>query len=51
VAGDEKKNLVIIGSSFIGMEVSSISAKKANVSVIGMEKVFIFILIAQIREY
>uniref|UniRef100_A0A1D1ZKH5 Putative flavoprotein C26F1.14C n=1 Tax=Anthurium amnicola TaxID=1678845 RepID=A0A1D1ZKH5_9ARAE len=37
--GDEKKNLVIIGSSFIGMEVSSISYKKANVSVIGMEKV------------
>ncbi|GES79469.1 AIF-like mitochondrial oxidoreductase [Rhizophagus clarus] len=39
VVGDEKKNLVIIGSSFIGLEVSSISAKKANVSVIGMEKV------------
>ncbi|KAG9296414.1 hypothetical protein G9A89_015006 [Geosiphon pyriformis] len=35
----EKKNLVIIGSSFIGMEVASITAKKANVSVIGMEKV------------
>ncbi|CAB5376388.1 unnamed protein product [Rhizophagus irregularis] len=39
VVGDEKKNLVIIGSSFIGLEVSSISVKKANVSVIGMEKV------------
>jgi len=39
VVGDEKKNLVIIGSSFIGLEVSAISAKKANVSVIGMEKV------------
>jgi len=39
VVSDEKKNLVIIGSSFIGMEVSAISAKKANVSVIGMEKV------------
>ncbi|CAG8704640.1 7642_t:CDS:10, partial [Funneliformis mosseae] len=36
---DEKKNLVIIGSSFIGMEVAAMSAKKANVSVIGMEKV------------
>ncbi|RIA86180.1 hypothetical protein C1645_714583 [Glomus cerebriforme] len=39
VVGNEKKNLVIIGSSFIGMEVAAISAKKANVSVIGMEKV------------
>ncbi|CAG8621509.1 10653_t:CDS:10 [Ambispora gerdemannii] len=36
---NEKKNLVIIGSSFIGMEVASVVAKKANVSVIGMEKV------------
>ncbi|CAG8671508.1 13109_t:CDS:10, partial [Acaulospora morrowiae] len=39
VAGEEKKNLVIIGSSFIGMEVAAICAKKANVSVIGMETV------------
>ncbi|CAI2162998.1 14534_t:CDS:10 [Funneliformis geosporum] len=36
---DEKKNLVIIGSSFIGMEVAAMSSKKAKVSVIGMEKV------------
>ncbi|CAG8636595.1 12905_t:CDS:10, partial [Ambispora leptoticha] len=36
---NEKKNVVIIGSSFIGMEVASMLAKKANVSVIGMEKV------------
>jgi NADPH-dependent 2,4-dienoyl-CoA reductase/sulfur reductase-like enzyme len=39
VTGDEKKNLVIIGSSFIGMEISAVMASKANVSVIGMEKV------------
>ncbi|CAG8473690.1 1080_t:CDS:10 [Acaulospora morrowiae] len=39
VAGEEKKNVVIIGSSFIGMEVAAICAKKANVSVIGMETV------------
>jgi len=39
VTGDEKKNIVIIGSSFIGMEISAIIASKANVSVIGMEKV------------
>lgn len=50
MVGDEKKNLVIIGSSFIGLEVSSISVKKANVSVIGMEKVGIFIIIAHVWE-
>ncbi|CAG8568422.1 4419_t:CDS:10 [Paraglomus brasilianum] len=35
----EKKNVVIIGSSFIGMEVASIAAKRANVTVVGIEKV------------
>jgi len=45
VVGDEKKNLVVVGSSFIGMEVSAISAKKANVSVVGMEKVYILFII------
>ncbi|CAJ0754009.1 13453_t:CDS:10, partial [Entrophospora sp. SA101] len=39
IGKEEKKNLVVIGSSFIGMEVASIAAKRANVSVIGMEKV------------
>jgi NADPH-dependent 2,4-dienoyl-CoA reductase/sulfur reductase-like enzyme len=33
-----KPNVVIVGSSFIGMEAASILAKLANVSVIGMEK-------------
>jgi len=31
--------VVIIGSSFIGMEVASIAAKRANVTVVGIEKV------------
>ncbi|CAG8530837.1 577_t:CDS:10 [Gigaspora rosea] len=39
IGKEEKKNLAIIGSSFIGMEMAAICAKKANVSVIGMEKV------------
>ena len=34
-----KPNLVIIGSSFIGMEAALAGSKKANVTVIGMEKV------------
>ncbi|TPX36664.1 hypothetical protein SmJEL517_g01365 [Synchytrium microbalum] len=37
--GDAKPNLVIVGSSFIGMEAASILAKQANIAVIGMEKV------------
>lgn len=36
---EERKEMVIIGSSFIGMEVAAAHAKKANVSVIGLEKV------------
>ncbi|CAG8569057.1 15640_t:CDS:2, partial [Racocetra fulgida] len=36
---EENKNLTIIGSSFIGMEVAAMCAKKVKVSVIGMEKV------------
>ncbi|CAG8469044.1 368_t:CDS:10 [Diversispora eburnea] len=39
VGKKERKDLVIIGSSFIGMEVAAMCTKKANVSVIGMEKV------------
>ena len=34
-----KPNLVIIGSSFIGMESALAGAKKANVTVVGMDKV------------
>lgn len=34
-----KPNVVIVGSSFIGMEAASMLAKSANVTVIGMEKV------------
>ena len=38
--GDDKgKNIVIIGSSFIGMEVANALAKENNVTVVGMEKV------------
>ncbi|SNX81339.1 related to rhodocoxin reductase [Melanopsichium pennsylvanicum] len=40
--GDESKkikNVVIIGSSFIGMEAAIALTKRANVSVVGMEKV------------
>ncbi|CAG8730649.1 21360_t:CDS:10, partial [Dentiscutata erythropus] len=40
IGKEEKKNLAIIGSSFIGMEMAAVCAKKANVSVIGMDKVF-----------
>ncbi|CAG8564592.1 9422_t:CDS:10, partial [Dentiscutata heterogama] len=39
IGKEERKNLAIIGSSFIGMEMAAVCAKKANVSVIGMEKV------------
>ncbi|KAJ3269670.1 hypothetical protein HDV01_001142 [Terramyces sp. JEL0728] len=35
---DRKPNVVIVGSSFIGMEAASILAKVAKVTVIGMEK-------------
>ncbi|CBQ67417.1 conserved hypothetical protein [Sporisorium reilianum SRZ2] len=40
--GDESKkskNVVVIGSSFIGMEAAIALTKRANVSVVGMEKV------------
>lgn len=40
--GDESKkskNVVVIGSSFIGMEAAIALSKRANVSVVGMEKV------------
>ncbi|KAM0790878.1 hypothetical protein ACM66B_004718 [Microbotryomycetes sp. NB124-2] len=33
----KKKNVVVIGSSFIGMEVAFAAAARANVSVVGME--------------
>lgn len=36
---DRKPNVVIVGSSFIGMEAASVLAKSSNVTVIGMEKV------------
>jgi NADPH-dependent 2,4-dienoyl-CoA reductase/sulfur reductase-like enzyme/nitrite reductase/ring-hydroxylating ferredoxin subunit len=36
--GDSKKNIVIVGSSFIGMEAAYANAKDHNVTVIGMEK-------------
>ncbi|GAA6061208.1 hypothetical protein JCM10212_001529 [Sporobolomyces blumeae] len=35
---EDKKNLVIIGSSFIGMEAAIAASGKANVTVVGMEK-------------
>ncbi|PWN51726.1 FAD/NAD(P)-binding domain-containing protein [Violaceomyces palustris] len=35
----KRKNLVVIGSSFIGMEAAIASSKRANVTVVGMEKV------------
>jgi NADPH-dependent 2,4-dienoyl-CoA reductase/sulfur reductase-like enzyme len=38
-----KPNVVIVGSSFIGMEAASTLAKQANVTVVGMEKVFLFV--------
>ena len=36
----KKPHVVIVGSSFIGMESAAILAKVANVTVIGMEKVW-----------
>jgi NADPH-dependent 2,4-dienoyl-CoA reductase/sulfur reductase-like enzyme len=36
--GDKNKNIVIIGSSFIGMEVANAVAKDNDVTVVGMEK-------------
>lgn len=36
--GDKKKKIVIIGSSFIGMEVANATAKDNDVTVVGMEK-------------
>ncbi|ORY86981.1 hypothetical protein BCR37DRAFT_376319 [Protomyces lactucae-debilis] len=36
--GESKKNVVIIGSSFVGMEAAYANAKDHNVTVIGMEK-------------
>ncbi|KAH8808040.1 hypothetical protein F5884DRAFT_821504 [Xylogone sp. PMI_703] len=36
--GEGKKNIVIIGSSFIGMEVGNALAKNNNVTIVGMEK-------------
>lgn len=36
--GEEKKKVVIIGSSFIGMEVGNALAKNHEVSIVGMEK-------------
>jgi apoptosis-inducing factor 3 len=35
----KKPNVVVVGSSFIGMEAAAILAKSCNVTVIGMEKV------------
>ncbi|RBQ67071.1 hypothetical protein VDGD_06722 [Verticillium dahliae] len=37
--GDKGKKIVIVGSSFIGMEVANATAKDNTVTVIGMEKV------------
>ncbi|KAK1518149.1 hypothetical protein CPAR01_15798 [Colletotrichum paranaense] len=37
--GDKGKKIVIVGSSFIGMEVANATAKENTVTVIGMEKV------------
>jgi NADPH-dependent 2,4-dienoyl-CoA reductase/sulfur reductase-like enzyme len=40
-AGDKKPDVVIVGSSFIGMEAASVLVKLCNkVTVIGMEKVW-----------
>ena len=36
--GEKGKNIVIVGSSFIGMEVGNALAKENNVTIIGMEK-------------
>lgn len=46
-----KKNVVIVGSSFIGMEAAIALTKRANVSVVGMEKVpFERVLGAEVGE-
>ena len=37
--GDKGKNIVIIGSSFIGMEVAKCTSSDNNVTIVGMEKV------------
>jgi NADPH-dependent 2,4-dienoyl-CoA reductase/sulfur reductase-like enzyme/nitrite reductase/ring-hydroxylating ferredoxin subunit len=37
--GEEKKNVVIIGSSFIGMEVGNALSKNHEVTIVGLEKV------------
>ncbi|WDK20859.1 hypothetical protein CGRA01v4_12148 [Colletotrichum graminicola] len=37
--GDKGKKIVVVGSSFIGMEVANATAKDNSVTVIGMEKV------------
>jgi len=37
--GDKNKKIVIIGSSFIGMELANATAKENDVTVVGMEKV------------
>jgi NADPH-dependent 2,4-dienoyl-CoA reductase/sulfur reductase-like enzyme len=39
VSAFEKPNVVVVGSSFIGMEAAAILAKTANVTVCGLEKV------------
>ncbi|KAJ3159658.1 hypothetical protein HK101_001030 [Irineochytrium annulatum] len=50
-AGVEKPNVVIVGSSFIGMEAAAILAKTAKVTVIGMEKVpFVRVLGEKVGE-
>lgn len=36
--GDKNKNIVVIGSSFIGMEVGNALSKENNVTIVGMEK-------------
>ncbi|GAA5980018.1 hypothetical protein JCM11641_008264 [Rhodosporidiobolus odoratus] len=36
---DQKKNVVVVGSSFIGMEVALALAEKAKVNVVGMDEV------------
>ncbi|KAJ5951729.1 Pyridine nucleotide-disulfide oxidoreductase dimerization [Penicillium vulpinum] len=36
-AGSEKRNIVVIGSSFIGMEVGNALSKSHNVTIVGME--------------
>jgi NADPH-dependent 2,4-dienoyl-CoA reductase/sulfur reductase-like enzyme len=34
----DKPNVVVVGSSFIGMELASVTSKNANVTVVGIEK-------------